>query len=293
MRFHVLDQSQNNLLDLASFFAPSSSVPLKIFQGQLLHGIYSYESGFFFFLIESGQKFYLQLHRFTLIGPFELQNLVNFILNFFTRCTTLQIDKSFICDVDQKYEVLNGGHSFVLKLGDSLDEYLDAIIDAPFRRDIDRRHRNLQKISNAEVIIKCSQEFEFDEFLAVCKFIRHNLFIRNIDISESINTDDNNLMLRLFMMHKIRGGIAYIKDGDELLSAALLIRNYTELSYSHSAFNEKFSKYSPSKILLYSIIKFAYDGCYKSINLGGGDFGYKTSFGALNKEYYNLLIHRS
>jgi hypothetical protein len=292
MSFYLQNEDQESLLCLANFFAPSSSIPIKINDGQFLSAIYSYDLNQWYFLIQNRSKFYLLLHRYNLCSFSELNKLIDFIFLTFPSCHSVQIDKSFFLCGCVNEEILGIGKSYVLALNNTIESYFTDSIDVNFKNDIARVRRNLEKNHDMKIFILTGKNFTMSVFYEVCKFLVEKLKIRNIDISNSIDLNDELLISRLYDTHLLRGGIAYITVDDDIISAALLLKSRYELSYSHAAFDEAFKKFSPSKILLLEIIKYAIENNFIYFNLGGGDYGYKKKFGAIEKTYFDTLIRR-
>lgn len=172
---------------------------------------------------------------------------------------------------DHLSEVIFSSHLSGFVSAENLGETISKRLQKNIRYEV----RRLNNLGNAEIEVAFLETSDAIKTLLQMKL--DNLLSAGKDsqlFSASIQDKVHDMHL-----HNGSSKIYQLKLGDKILASAIIIEKGPYLGYYMPAYNQDFSKYSPSNILLYEIIKLALENNeYLWLDLMKGDEGYKRKW---------------
>lgn len=176
--------------------------------------------------------------------------------------------------------------SFYLQLPSSFEEYKDKMISKKLKYEIEREFRK-HDAEGLSLTLSCisGEDLTFDIFSAAFLFINERLSSKDASIFSADWLSEN------YNLFRSRGVIVDLNVCGERKSVGVFLIDH-EMSHYYAAAvldgDLNVRNVSYGKILLYYSIEKMIAMGMSSINLGGGDYGYKSRFGAVSEPLYDF-----
>lgn len=240
-------------------------------------------------------KLHVQLQRSFLPCPEIADKTVAHLFQMNPACNIIQIGNCYTAfdGVPGVQRVVNS-KTFLLDLPDSFETYRRERISVNLRKDLERDERRLQKaVTNFVFEIISGDSLPFDRFCNIVEVISRRLKEKNGASNRTWEDPYTEEWFRTeYPTYRDKGFSAVISADGVPIAVALVARTGVEYHYMASGYEDAYDSYSIGKVLLYRLIEKIIENGGKYLHLGGGDFGYKTRFGAREVPLYNIEIHR-
>ena len=272
--------------------APPSSLPVRLAPGQILYSIDYVQGdereslGYFV----NGHKLHLVCQRGTVPTGEVLRDLVETLFRRHPMATKL-IAELVLHDFSDfpGAKVTPAKKTYVLDLPESFDQFRYEFTSRDLRRSLERSER------------KASSELPGFRF----EIIEGAQLTREV-LSEAANLIEAHLAqkdptsdwraadaMSAYEVYAARGFIARLVSEGRPIAVMLCIRHKQDECYFFAAaYDNRLGKYSLGLICLYRTIEWLIAAGVRRFHMGGGDYGYKSRFGAVTRELYNVEIDR-
>lgn len=298
-RFSWASAKDTEVRQLAETNVPPTALPIKLASGQLLRVLVVEDPqgriGYVPYIL-SGEKAYIQLQRGRLPFSNIASQLADRLFEHNPCCdrliAELILDDFSACRV---HERTVNRTTLLLDLPSSFAEYRSAVISANLRRDLEREERRLTEhfkdyhfsvLEGPHITRKALAEAA----AIVEQRLRDKAVLSGQDWESIFNDDWLSTSLAVY---QTRGLIAAIKDGDRPIAVALFATCAEDCYYMAAGHVTDETIYSVGKLLLYRVIERWIQLGGKRLHLGGGNFGYKTRFGAKEVPLYVVELRRT
>lgn len=210
-------------------------------------------------------------------------------------CTRIRVSRC----LDNLNAVKNSTHSidrttFVLPLPDSFESFRMKSISSKLRLHLGRHERRLMDtIPNYKLSIFEGETLTYDIFQQIVTIVSNRLRERAA-AEGNLNWQDphtDTWTKEAFSVYKTKGFAVAICDGETLAAVAVIGgRSGDDFHFTLSGYDSAYGKYSISSVLLYRTIEIVMGRGARRFHLGGGDFGYKSRFGAIEMPLFNVEI---
>ena len=242
----------------------------------------------------TGHKAYIQSQRGTLPGGTPFQEAVTTIFDRHPG-VELIIAESVLEDVQVLEPDLKDvvRRAFVLDLPVKFEEYRNIRIAINLRRDIERDERRVaESLPGIRFRVLSGADLDKDSFTEACELIEAHL-ARKLGIDAAVNlpwlaTD----ALANWELYRRQGALIQLTSDQKTYAVALVLNHGSDCYFMAAGHLEYETKYSLGKILIYRLIEDLINKGMIRLHLGGGDFDYKTRFGAIERPLFTFQFQR-
>ena len=288
-----------NNINYIEQFVPPTSLPLKLAQGQYfdIYEILHNETGKLcnFVYIVTGNKAYIMRQRGSLPGGELLQKILESIFNRYPFVENIiaesVLEESTITTYSIKHEVRR---AFILDLPLQFQKYQSEVISNQLRRDIEREERRVKEIwPNIKFKCLAGNNLNKDLFIDASNLIESHLKRKEGLRDSSSLTWRAADVIDHWDLYRKQGMLFTLMDFEQIYAVAICLSYEGECYFMAAGHLEYATKYSLGKILLYRLIEELINSGINRFHMGGGDFGYKSRFGAIECPLYTFHFERS
>lgn len=200
------------------------------------------------------------------------------------------LEDSPIDDYASKLEVRR---AYVLDLPDDFETYRTEVISPRLRYDIEREERRVQEqFPGMRFVLDLQNDARPDRFSKAAELIEAHLFRKTSASDSKQKSRQANSNRASWHLYRERGALVTLETGEQIFAAALCLFDGKNCYFMAAGHDELSTKYSLGKILLYRLIMELIARGVSRLHLGGGDFGYKSRFGAIERPMYTIEFLR-
>lgn len=288
---------QENANEIMSH-VPPTNLPVRLAPGQRLAVVYAYEPassrklGLAYVL--NGSKAHLMRNRAVLppVAAFDAMKKA-----IFDRHPLVDriVAESVLEDspIDDYASKLEARRAYVLNLPDDFETYRTEVISPKLRYDIEREERRVQEqFPGLRFVLDFQNDVMPERFSKAAELIEAHLLRKTTASDSQHKPSQANSNRASWHLYKEHGGLVSLETGEKILATALCLFDGSECYYMAAGHDELSTKYSLGKILLYRLIMKLIARGVSRLHLGGGDFGYKSRFGAIERQMYTIEFLR-
>ena len=273
--------------------APPPALPVRLAPGQTLLSLdyaQGEERGSLGYLV-SGHKVYVMCHRGSLPSGEVLREVVQKIFHRHPLVTKV-IAELVLNDFSELpgAEATLNRTTFLLELPESFERYRLELISRELRRDIEREERRAnEELSGVEFEIIEGARLTPEALSEAADLVETHLLRK--DPASAWRAAE---VTATYATYAARGFIARLVSGGRPIAVALCKRHKRDECYLFAAaHDERLTKQSLGKICLYRLIESLIADGVRRLHMGGGDFGYKSRFGAVERPLYVAEVNRT
>lgn len=275
---------------------PAPQLPLRLAPGQRLDVVPPRDGSGDIPLtyILSGLKAYLMRQRCIVPGGAALQHAVDTIFRRHPR-VQLVIAQSVIEDtpVTGYSSKEPGRKTFVLDLPADFDDYRHNFISKKHRSDIERKERTVDAIlPGLHFSSLAGPGLDKAAFLRAAELIEARLAHKVAGQAGQHALFAADDALAQWDTYRQHGEVVQLWDGKDVYAAALCVHVGQDCFFMASGHLEAAPRHSLGNILLYRLIDSLIARGVKRLHLGGGDFDYKSRYGAIERQLWNIEFAR-
>jgi 16S rRNA G966 N2-methylase RsmD len=272
--------------------APPTALPVRLVDRQTLHTVVSDRVGWegAVAYVVSGYKAYVVGQRGSLPTGDVLRELIDKIFARHPAVSKLIVEWT-LNDFSEFPEVSPtvARKTFVLDLPESFERYRLEFISRELRRDIEREERRAnEELSGVRFELAEAPQITVDLLQDAATLVEEHLSRK--DSASSWRAAD---LIRNSEVYASRGFVARLVSSGRTIAAGLCLLHRSDECYlMAAAHDERLTKQSLGKICLYRLIEALIARGIRKFHMGGGDFGYKSRFGAVERALYNVAFER-
>lgn len=272
-------------------------LPFKCAEGQEIRILRVADAGRVEYLpyIVSGARLYLQVQR----GFFPFPEFAGqTVAQLFAAHPTADTIVATMCldplDSLAVAERTVNRQTFFTELPEDFASFRMRRISAKFRLDLGRHERRLHEtVAGLHFAVLRGESFTEAQFSRLVDVVESRLRERFAADGRAWQEMFPAEWRRLnYPVFRDKGFAAGFWAGETPIAVAILGHCGIDYYFTLSGYNSLYSKYSISSVLLLRIIELIINEGGRRLHLGGGDFGYKSRFGAAERPLFDLRITR-
>ncbi len=274
---------------------PAIQLPLRIALGQRLEEI-ALGAAILSYVL-AGAEVYIQRQRCSIPGGPVLQTAIEAI---FTRHPGVELiiiqsvlEESSIIGYSERQVAR---HTFVLDLPHDFQDYRSRLISKNLRSEIERNRRGLTAVlPGTRFEVLSGETLERAKFEQAVKLIEKRLESK-VEATEGAHSEQAvfsaNEALDQWDTYQRCGEVVLLADDEHMFAAAICLHFEQDCFFMAAGHLDVAPRHGLGKMLLYRLIEDLIRRGVKRLHLGGGDFGYKGRFGAIEQALYTYHFTR-
>jgi 16S rRNA G966 N2-methylase RsmD/peptidoglycan/xylan/chitin deacetylase (PgdA/CDA1 family) len=278
---------------------PPAQLPLKLAPGQRIDAIalplepHNDLDGMAYIL--TGHKVYIQRQRATIPGEGVLNACIAALFKRHPGVELIIIESALettpVTEYSSKEEVRR---TFVLELPDRFERYRAEFISKKHRSDMERKERTVPEIlPGLQFQIVSGAELDLATFTRAAELIESRL--------QQKAEETHNPAAAIFRAadaqadwdtYSRHGAVAHFSGAGTMYAAALVLIFNHDCYFMISGHSDLAPRHSLGNLLLYRLIEALIGKGIQRLHLGGGDFGYKSRFGAIEQPLFTFQFKR-
>lgn len=284
--FKFYHENQDNIVDCNLHLSPTI-VPIRMVDGQIFRLLVVDDNSGSIKKIPyviSGRNLYVQLDRSEL--PFNLppNKVANILYETNRNCERIIFQR--ICSAPHKLNAqhIPAGSAYFITLPETIEQYENEIISKNLLSELKRESRRMRESNDGYefCLIKPNDIHEHN--------LKYAAELINKSLEEKFAQDKINVeqVTRQLPYYQKNGHIIVCRKNQTEIGAALVYQHEKKQYLMAAGSFRNLTKFSIGKHIILHSIYLAIESGMETFNLGGGDFGYKTRFGAVEKKFYNM-----
>ena len=202
--------------------------------------------------------------------------------------------------IDYKYDpiVKNYDNSYFIKIEKNWDQF-EKKMKSQLRRDTRRRFRKLLSHGKTELCVYNNKNYDhkndfdkFSDFVKQFESYSKEKGIRNF-LQNNANKDFYKSFITNNLREEISFNLAFLKVNSEIIASHWGISYNKTFYWIIPTFSNKWSFYSPGRLILYKLLEWCHSNNYKKFDLTIGDEGYKNLWTKNKSRLYEVFYKKS
>lgn len=206
----------------------------------------------------------------------ELKQVVRILFDEIKGINTAVIQNAVFVEEDIT-QFFSMRKTFVLALPNNAQVYQEQYLSKSLRYDLNREEKIAERLfGGLKYTALVGSSIAHEKYSEAVDMVSNRLSVKKIT---------NNIKHELLSRQPTfisRGGLYCLENNNRMLSCCFFLMHEREWYFISTGFDSSVeTNVSLGKLVLLSFIRYAIENCVRYIHLGGGDYGYKNRFGAI------------